>query len=208
MRLKVRSLVGLLPLCASTVFPGSLAERFPRLNEMIALFRKRHPELAIELVQDPATKEPAPELATAVAELKTGGVDIIRNVNADLIKELRAHPQTRISTSPILRVHYIALDMRHPPFDKKAVRQAANYAIDKQAVITKMMAGLGKQVATVVQPQSFGHDASVQPYPYDPKKAKEFGPGVPKDSGTIYLGAADEAMYWVKAHGKNGIHGS
>jgi hypothetical protein len=44
-RLKVRSLVGLLPLCASTVFEGNVAERYPRLAEMIALFRKRHPEL-------------------------------------------------------------------------------------------------------------------------------------------------------------------
>ena len=45
MRLKVRSLVGLLPLCASTVIEGDIAARYPRLNEMIALFRKRHPEL-------------------------------------------------------------------------------------------------------------------------------------------------------------------
>jgi hypothetical protein len=45
MRLKVRSLVGLLPLCASTVFEARDATRFPRLAEMIALFRKRHPEL-------------------------------------------------------------------------------------------------------------------------------------------------------------------
>jgi len=44
-RLKVRSLVGLLPLCASTVIEGDAATKFPRLAEMIALFRKRHPEL-------------------------------------------------------------------------------------------------------------------------------------------------------------------
>jgi len=45
MRLKVRSMVGLLPLCASTVFEGDVATKHPRLMEMIALFRKRHPEL-------------------------------------------------------------------------------------------------------------------------------------------------------------------
>jgi hypothetical protein len=44
-RLKVRSMVGLLPLCASTVFEGDFATRFPKLKEMIDLFRKRHPEL-------------------------------------------------------------------------------------------------------------------------------------------------------------------
>jgi len=45
MRLKVRSLVGLLPLCASTVFEGDLVTRYPKLAEMVALFRKRHPEV-------------------------------------------------------------------------------------------------------------------------------------------------------------------
>jgi hypothetical protein len=45
MRLKVRSLVGLLPLCASTVFAADATTRYPKLMEMVALFRKRHPEL-------------------------------------------------------------------------------------------------------------------------------------------------------------------
>jgi hypothetical protein len=45
MRLKVRSMVGLLPLCASTVFRADVAKRHPKLMEMIAQFRKRHPEL-------------------------------------------------------------------------------------------------------------------------------------------------------------------
>jgi hypothetical protein len=44
-RLKVRSLVGLLPLCASTVFEPDDVTKHPKLMEMIALFRQRHPEL-------------------------------------------------------------------------------------------------------------------------------------------------------------------
>ena len=45
MRLKVRSLVGLLPLCASTVIEPDVVARFPKLMAMIAQFRERHPEL-------------------------------------------------------------------------------------------------------------------------------------------------------------------
>ena len=45
MRLKVRSLVGLLPLCASTVFEPDATTKYPKLMEMIALFRQRHPEM-------------------------------------------------------------------------------------------------------------------------------------------------------------------
>jgi Glycosyl hydrolase family 63 C-terminal domain len=48
-RLKVRSLVGLLPLCASTVFEANTANRYPKLAEMVALFRKRHPEWIVHV---------------------------------------------------------------------------------------------------------------------------------------------------------------
>jgi Glycosyl hydrolase family 63 C-terminal domain len=44
-RLKTRSLVGLLPLCASTMFEEDVLTRHPRLMELIAIFKKRHPEV-------------------------------------------------------------------------------------------------------------------------------------------------------------------
>ena len=44
--LKVRSMVGLLPLCASIVLePTGIVARSPRLKELISTFVKRHPEL-------------------------------------------------------------------------------------------------------------------------------------------------------------------
>jgi hypothetical protein len=54
-RLKIRSMVGLLPLCAATVFEKGTAESHPRIFELIELFRKRHPELAqkIATAEDP-----------------------------------------------------------------------------------------------------------------------------------------------------------
>jgi len=45
MRLKVRSMVGLLPLCASTVLEPGLVARHPRMMELAQLFRKRHPDV-------------------------------------------------------------------------------------------------------------------------------------------------------------------
>jgi hypothetical protein len=48
-RLKVRSMVGLLPLCASTVFEQESVTRHPKLMELIALFRKRHPEVLAQV---------------------------------------------------------------------------------------------------------------------------------------------------------------
>ncbi len=51
MRLKVRSMVGLLPLCASTVFEPGLLERHPRLIELTQLFASRHPDVLNHLRQ-------------------------------------------------------------------------------------------------------------------------------------------------------------
>ncbi len=44
-RLKIRSMVGLLPLCATTVFPTQAVPRFPRLRERAMGFLDRHPNL-------------------------------------------------------------------------------------------------------------------------------------------------------------------
>ena len=44
-RLKIRSMVGLLPLCAATVFEQGAVAKYPRMVELISLFRKRHPEV-------------------------------------------------------------------------------------------------------------------------------------------------------------------
>jgi Mannosylglycerate hydrolase MGH1-like glycoside hydrolase domain len=48
-RLKVRSLVGLLPLCASTVLEPGIAKKLPRLMDLIKLFVSRHPEMVKQI---------------------------------------------------------------------------------------------------------------------------------------------------------------
>jgi hypothetical protein len=48
-RLKVRSMVGLLPLCASTIFEPDHLTTHPRLMELIALFRERYPEVMAQV---------------------------------------------------------------------------------------------------------------------------------------------------------------
>jgi peptide/nickel transport system substrate-binding protein len=137
-----------------------------------------------------------PETSTQIAELKTGGVDIIRNLSPDLIPDLKAHASTYVSTAPILRTHYAMLDMREAPFNKKEARQAANYAIDRQAIVDRLMGGLGRAVPTVINPMAFGYDPKVEGYGYDPKKAKELlkQAGYPNGVDITLHGGASEAF--------------
>src|SRR5262252_1687994 len=51
MRLKIRSMVGLLPLCAATVFEADTFEKHPKLKDTLELFRKRHPDVFKKLVR-------------------------------------------------------------------------------------------------------------------------------------------------------------
>jgi hypothetical protein len=47
--MKIRSMVGLLPLCAATVFEAGILDHHTRMRELIELFRKRHPEVVKQI---------------------------------------------------------------------------------------------------------------------------------------------------------------
>src|SRR5262245_18133456 len=51
-RLKVRSMVGLLPLCAATAFEGALTQRYPELVQRFGRFLDARPEL-VAFIHDP-----------------------------------------------------------------------------------------------------------------------------------------------------------
>jgi peptide/nickel transport system substrate-binding protein len=59
------------------------------------------------------------------------------------------------------------------PFKDKRVRQALNYAVNKQAMADGLLAGVGGEATgSGVPPTAFGHNPNVRPYPYDPDKAR------------------------------------
>lgn len=59
------------------------------------------------------------------------------------------------------------------PFKDRRVRQAANLAIDADAIIKHVLNGLGDRVATAVNPMAFGYDPSLRPYTQDLARAKK-----------------------------------
>ncbi|MEW6261760.1 MAG: ABC transporter substrate-binding protein [Thermodesulfobacteriota bacterium] len=59
------------------------------------------------------------------------------------------------------------------PFKKKEVRQAINYAIDKELIINKLLKGKAVPAVGFLPTTSPAFDKNLKPYPFDPKKAKE-----------------------------------
>jgi peptide/nickel transport system substrate-binding protein len=89
------------------------------------------------------------------------------------IAELEANPNLVVKTIATPRVFFIGIDPRVTPFNDVRVRQALNYAVDVDAIISALYLGHASRLATAVPTAAFGFDPSVAPYPYDPAKARE-----------------------------------
>ena len=117
-----------------------------------------------------------PETATQIAELISGGVDVIKAVPPDQMDVINKSGQARTATAQILRTAMLQLDQAARggpnPFTDRRVRQAVNLAIDADAAIKHVLNGLGDRVATVVNPMAFGFDPSIKPYKQDIPRAK------------------------------------
>lgn len=66
---------------------------------------------------------------------------------------------------------YLGFNLKHKPFDDKRVRQAINYAIDKQEIIDGVLLGLGESVASPYKPGTRWSNPALKPYDYDKAKA-------------------------------------
>jgi peptide/nickel transport system substrate-binding protein len=118
-----------------------------------------------------------PEQATQIAELISGGVDVIKAVPPDQMDVINKSGAARTSTSPILRTAFLQLDQAARtgpnPFTERRVRQAANLAVDMDAIIKHVLNGLGDRTATTINPMAFGYDPTLKPYRQDVAAAKK-----------------------------------
>ncbi|MCK9906025.1 ABC transporter substrate-binding protein, partial [Frankia sp. Cpl3] len=105
-----------------------------------------------------------PEVATQIAELQSGGVDIVRMVPPDMLAQLEGNSQIAVASTPLLRVYYLAFDTKKKPFDDVRVRQAMNYAVDVETIIKKVLGDKAVRTPAGLNPNHFGFDASVAPY--------------------------------------------
>ena len=99
-------------------------------------------------------------------------LDIVTSVPYSQIETLTANSNVVILQDAVARFDYIGMNNNRAPWDDKNLRQAINYAVDKQTLIDRILFGNG-QIANTYLPLMAGHDDSIAPYPYDVDKAKE-----------------------------------
>jgi glutathione transport system substrate-binding protein len=86
------------------------------------------------------------------------------------------------------------MNTQKEPFTDKRVRQALNYAVDKQAIIDAVLQGYGKPVDSPLAPRVWGY-TPVMTYPYDLEKAKAMlaEAGVGNVKTTLWCAESTEA---------------
>ncbi|MBI4588435.1 MAG: ABC transporter substrate-binding protein [Candidatus Rokubacteria bacterium] len=117
-----------------------------------------------------------PETATQIAELLSGGVDIIRALPPDQIPAIEKSGIARVTATKILRVVFLQLDgdgrAGKTPLTDVKVRRAVNHAVNVDEIMQKVLGGMAVRTPAGTNPMAFGFDPAIKPYAYDPEAAK------------------------------------
>jgi ABC-type transport system substrate-binding protein len=113
-----------------------------------------------------------PDATARYLALKNGEVDVIDFPSADDLELMAEDANIELIQQPGLNVGYIAMNCEKEPFDNKLVRQAMNYAVDRQAIIDAVYGSAGQVAKNPIPPTMWSYNDDIVPYPYDPEKAK------------------------------------
>ena len=109
---------------------------------------------------------------TRASMVQTGEAQFAYPLPFEQAKLLEKNDKLDVVAAPSIIARYISMNVQHKPFDDVRVRQAVNYAINKQALAKVAFAGYAAPSEGVV-PQGVQYAKKMEPWPYDVKKAKE-----------------------------------
>jgi peptide/nickel transport system substrate-binding protein len=140
-----------------------------------------------------------PEDSTRVAELITGGVDVVVNVPVQDRERIDASGVARVELQPSTFVNMVVFNVNEGTETADArVREAIDRAIDRELLVEGVMGGLGAVTAARLAPGI--NAAPVDRYfgvnPYDPARARELLAGAGFEPGALK----------IKLYGSSGRH--
>ena len=139
---------------------------FVKVKKFDGYWKKGYPKV------DSITWKPVPENGTRMAMLQTGEADFVSSVPAETAAALKNNPKLNLTASDSIIVRYISMNTTQKPFDDIKVRQAVNYAINRDALVKVAFGGFASPLTSIV-PEGIKYAHKTGPWPYDPKKARE-----------------------------------
>ncbi|MHB8858402.1 MAG: peptide ABC transporter substrate-binding protein [Thermoleophilia bacterium] len=134
---------------------------------------------------DTVTVKIIPNPATAIAELKAGSVDAVREIPPGQTDSLKSDSSVKFFQGSSDSVRYMAFDISKPPFDNVKVREAFAAAIDRETIANKVLQGQEAPADGLVPTSVPGHQNGALAISFNPEKAKSLlaEAGYPGGSG-------------------------
>ncbi|HAQ06597.1 MAG TPA: glutathione ABC transporter substrate-binding protein GsiB, partial [Bacillus bacterium] len=121
---------------------------------------------------DSITFKPTPENGARVAMLQTGEADFIYPVPTEQAESINGKDGIVVENNPSIIVRYLSMNTTKKPFDDPKVRQAINYAVNKDAFLKVVMNGFGSKLDSIIAPNTQFY-AKQEVYEFNIEKAKQ-----------------------------------
>lgn len=106
--------------------------------------------------------------------IRSGRIQYAIGLSGTDIKGFDGDPQHQVVSTPSGAFYPLGFDVTKAPFDKKEVRQAVEYAIDRQRIADQVFGGLATPTTQFWLPSAPGYDKALNDtYAYDPDKARQ-----------------------------------
>ena len=117
---------------------------------------------------------PITDANTRVAEMLAGGIDLMVEVPPTSLGQFTDTDAYQVYEQSGPHVWFLILNAKEGPFADKRVRQAVNYAVDKEAIVNDVLEGTAEVAAGPTPPAfAWAYNEELDPYPHDPEKARE-----------------------------------
>jgi ABC-type transport system substrate-binding protein len=114
-----------------------------------------------------------PEGSTRLQQVETGELDVAWALTPEDVERARENPDLVVVEDAGLNTNNVEFNVTKEPFTSKEVRQALNYAVNKQELSEGLYNGNMVPAGGVLPPVDWAFNPDLQSYPYDPDKARE-----------------------------------
>ncbi|SDN65762.1 glutathione ABC transporter substrate-binding protein GsiB [Polaromonas sp. JS666] len=121
---------------------------------------------------DSITWRPVVDNNTRAAMMQTNEAHFAFPMPPETVESLSKKPSLEVTSAPSIIHRYLSMNTLQKPFDNPKVREAINYAINKEALVKVAFSGYAIPAEGVV-PHGVEYAAKLGPWPYNPAKARE-----------------------------------
>lgn len=115
-----------------------------------------------------------PDAIVRALELRKGTANIeVDSLTADMVSVLRKDPGIEATQQPGTNYSYLAINFTDPLLAHREVRQALEYATDRETIIRYLLRGQARVADGVLPPNSWAYEPNITHYPFDPARAEQ-----------------------------------